>query len=70
MDPEEFRKWGKEMVDFVADYWKTMRNRMPTSDVQPGYMWQLLPNEAPQDGESWESIFGDLDKVVLQGVKL
>ena len=36
MDVSEFRKRGKEMVDFVADYIENIRNRRPLPDVQPG----------------------------------
>uniref|UniRef100_A0A914VWP3 Aromatic-L-amino-acid decarboxylase n=1 Tax=Plectus sambesii TaxID=2011161 RepID=A0A914VWP3_9BILA len=65
MDSQEFRKHGKEMIDFVADYWDTIRERQPLPDVQPGYIWNLMPNEAPKEKETWEAIFGDLNKVVV-----
>jgi aromatic-L-amino-acid decarboxylase len=67
MDSKEFRKWGKEMIDFVADYWENIRDHLPTPDVQPGFMRKLVPDEAPEDPEPWENIFGDLDKVVIKG---
>lgn len=42
MDPEAFRKHAKEMVDFVADYWETIRDRQPLPDVKPGYIKDLV----------------------------
>jgi hypothetical protein len=42
MDAEEFRKYGKEMVDFIADYWETMPQRKPMPDVQPGFMNNMV----------------------------
>ena len=42
MDAEAFRKYGKEMVDIVADYWDTMRQRQPLPEVKPGYIWDLV----------------------------
>ena len=36
MDAAEFRKRGKEMVDYVADYLENIRDRRPLADVQPG----------------------------------
>ncbi len=42
MESEEFRKWGKEMVDFVADYWDGMRDRKPLHDTKPGYIWDVV----------------------------
>lgn len=42
MDSEQFRKHGKEMIDFVADYWDHLRDRRPIPDVQPGYIKDLV----------------------------
>jgi hypothetical protein len=48
MDSEAFRKYGKEMVDFVADYWESLDNRdestkrKPLPDVQPGFIWHIV----------------------------
>ncbi|OUC41064.1 pyridoxal-dependent decarboxylase domain protein [Trichinella nativa] len=67
MDAEEFRKWGKKMIDFVADYWINLPSRTPMSDVKPGYLRSLLPEEAPMDPDSWENIFSDIETVILQG---
>ncbi len=68
MDPEAFRVWGKRMVDYAADYWQTLRERKPLPAVNPGYMWELVPKDPPQEPEPWEAIFGDLESVVLSGV--
>ncbi|VDM45971.1 unnamed protein product [Toxocara canis] len=67
MNAEEFRKYGKEMVDFVADYWQTIRERKPISTVSPGYIKQLVPPEAPVCAETWEQIFADIEPVVVNG---
>lgn len=42
MDAEAFRKYGKEMVDFVADYWQSLPTRKPLPEVKPGYIWDLV----------------------------
>ena len=42
MDADEFRKHGKEMVDFIADYWDTLHERKPMPDVKPGFMDDLV----------------------------
>ena len=36
MDASEFRKRGKEMIDYVADYLETVRDRRTSSAVKPG----------------------------------
>lgn len=42
MDSEALRKYGKEMIDFVANYWENMRERIVEPDVKPGYMQELV----------------------------
>lgn len=37
-------------------------------DVKPGYMKDLLPDTAPAEPEDWESIFNDIEKVIMPGV--
>jgi aromatic-L-amino-acid decarboxylase len=66
MDSEAFRKHGKEMVDLVADYWDSLRDRQPLPDVKPGFIWDLVPNSPPESPEEWSKILADVDPVVLQ----
>ncbi|GMT20463.1 hypothetical protein PFISCL1PPCAC_11760, partial [Pristionchus fissidentatus] len=63
---DAFRVHGKKMVEFVAKHWETIRSdRNPLPDVKPGYIKELLPVDPPQYPEEWETIFGDLEKVVM-----
>ena len=59
---------GKEMVDYIADYLENIRDRRVFPDVKPGYMRDLVPENAPMDGESWENIFSDVETVIMPGV--
>ncbi|XP_022249959.1 histidine decarboxylase-like isoform X1 [Limulus polyphemus] len=68
MDLEEYRKRGKELVDYITDYLQNIRHRRVFPDVKPGYMKSLLPEEAPVEGESWDFIFADVERVVMPGV--
>ncbi|XP_059610124.1 histidine decarboxylase [Phlebotomus argentipes] len=68
MDCEEYRRRGKEMVDYIADYLQNIRERRVFPNVTPGYMRTLLPDSAPLEGESWEAIFADVERVVMPGV--
>ena len=47
--PEEFRKFGKEMIDYVADYLENIRSRNVLPDVQPKYLTKIMPEEAPEE---------------------
>lgn len=56
------------MVDYIANYLDTIRERRVFPDVSPGYMKDLIPTEAPQNGENWETIIADVEKIVMPGV--
>ena len=68
MDPEEFRKHGYEVVDWIAEYYKRVESFPVLSQVNPGEVRVSLPAEAPQRGEPFERILQDLDKLILPGV--
>eukprot|EP00118_Oscarella_pearsei_P015904 m.147712 g.147712 ORF g.147712 m.147712 type:complete len:486 (+) comp38470_c0_seq2:81-1538(+) len=68
MDVEEFRRRGKELVDAIADYHATIRDRRPLPDVEPGYLGKLLPNEAPHEPEQWEDVVKDVESTILRGM--
>lgn len=56
------------MIDFIADYLENIRSRRVFPDVKPGYMRHLVPDKAPDDGEHWEDIFKDVERVIMPGV--
>lgn len=35
--------------------------------MQPGYLKELIPSEAPQQSEPWQSIMKDLERVIMPG---
>ncbi len=70
MDTEEFRKHGKEMVDYICDYMDNIHLRRVTPDVQPGYIRQMLPSRAPKHGEQWPDIMKDIERAIMPGVRL
>ncbi|OQV22629.1 Aromatic-L-amino-acid decarboxylase [Hypsibius exemplaris] len=68
MDADEFRRAGREMIDYVADYLENIRDRQVTPSVQQGYLRKLVPEKAPQTGEAWEDVFADVERVIMPGV--
>uniref|UniRef100_A0A8C5FFW7 Aromatic-L-amino-acid decarboxylase n=1 Tax=Gadus morhua TaxID=8049 RepID=A0A8C5FFW7_GADMO len=67
MDAAEFRRRGKEMVDFVADYQENIEHRRVYPDVEPGYLRSMIPSEAPLEPESYEDVLRDVDRVIMPG---
>ncbi|XP_044620838.2 histidine decarboxylase isoform X2 [Equus asinus] len=68
MEPEEYRERGKQMVDYICQYLSTVRERRVTPDVRPGYLRAQLPESAPEEPDSWDSIFGDIERIIMPGV--
>src|SRR4051812_25660697 len=68
MKPEEFRRVGHDVVDWIADYLERIESFPVLAQVAPGDVRASLPAHPPASGESWEQILGDLDRVVLPGV--
>ncbi|XP_059771531.1 histidine decarboxylase isoform X2 [Balaenoptera ricei] len=68
MEPEEYRRRGKEMVDYICQYLSSVQERRVTPDVRPGYLRAQLPESAPEEPDSWDSIFGDIERIIMPGV--
>uniref|UniRef100_A0A2K5EKS5 Aromatic-L-amino-acid decarboxylase n=1 Tax=Aotus nancymaae TaxID=37293 RepID=A0A2K5EKS5_AOTNA len=68
MNASEFRKRGKEMVDYVANYLEGIEGRQVYPDVEPGYLRPLLPAAAPQEPDTFEDIINDIEKIIMPGV--
>jgi aromatic-L-amino-acid decarboxylase len=68
MPPEEFRKHGHAMVDWIADYYQRIEDFPVLSQVRPGEIRASLPAEAPQQGQSFSDILKDVEQLILPGV--
>jgi aromatic-L-amino-acid/L-tryptophan decarboxylase len=68
MDPEEFRRLGHELVDWIADYRGRIEQYPVMSRVGPGELEALFPAAPPVRGEGLESIVADLERLVLPGI--
>jgi aromatic-L-amino-acid decarboxylase len=68
MSIEEFRRNGREVIDWIADYYERIESFPVLSRVQPGEIRASLPKEAPMDGEPFESLLHDVEKLMLPGI--
>jgi aromatic-L-amino-acid decarboxylase len=67
MTPEEFRRAGHELVDWVADYRERVaRGEFPVmARIAPGALRAALPGSPPRDPEGFDAIRRDLDALIL-----
>ncbi|MEH0984203.1 pyridoxal-dependent decarboxylase [Micromonospora sp. CPCC 205556] len=64
MTPDEFRRAGYAVVDWIADYWTTLGQRPVTSQDPPGAVAAALPASPPEHGEPVEAVLADLDALI------
>jgi aromatic-L-amino-acid decarboxylase len=68
MTPEEFRKYGYEIIDWIANYREKVGDYAVMSNLQPGSIRAALPPEPPETPEPFENVIADLDQLILPGV--
>lgn len=68
MDNQEFRRYAHELVDWMADYLDNVRRYPVKAQVQPKEIIAQLPEAPPQQGEPFERIFGDFEKIIVPGM--
>ena len=68
MSPEEFRKQGRAVVDWIADYYQQVESFPVLSQVKPGQIRASLPSDPPEQGEAFETMIEDVDKLIVPGI--
>ncbi len=68
MPPEDFRRYGYEIVDYIADYFENLENRPVLSLNQPNDLTNALPKTAPIAGEDFGEILKDVDRLIMPAV--
>ncbi|MDT4983432.1 MAG: aromatic-L-amino-acid/L-tryptophan decarboxylase [Pseudonocardiales bacterium] len=68
MTPEEFRAYGRQVVDWIADYYERIESFPVLSQVAPGEIRAALPVDPPEQGEPFADVLADLDRVILPGI--
>jgi len=68
MTSKEFRKWGKSVVDWIADYYENIESYPVLSQVRPNEIRQKLPAQPPENGEPFDEILNDINKIILPGI--
>src|SRR3990172_7302537 len=65
---EEFRRYGRAVVDWIADYYDRIESLPVLSPVQPGEIRAALPAAPPATGEPFDAILRDVERVLLPGI--
>jgi aromatic-L-amino-acid decarboxylase len=68
MTPDDFRRYGRMVVDWIADYYERIESFPVLSPVQPGEIRAGLPAAPPEQGEPFEAILADVERLILPGI--
>ena len=68
MTPEEFRKAGHQLIDWIADYRQRIPELPVKARVRPGEVRTALPGQPPEGLDQFSALLADLDRVIVPGV--
>jgi aromatic-L-amino-acid decarboxylase len=65
MPAEDFRRFGHEIVDWIADYFERIETLPVLAQIEPGDLKAQLPSSPPEQGEPMEAILADVDRLIV-----
>ena len=68
MTPEEFRRHGHQLVDWIADYRAGIAQHPVMSTVEPGQIKAKLPSSPSEQAEPFDSVLRDVEQILLPGL--
>jgi len=68
MEPDEFRRHGHAIIDWIADYQAHIRDYPVVPPCAPGDLVDALPATGPEAPETMEAILRDFEQLIVPGV--
>lgn len=68
MPQADFRHFGYEIIDQIADYFENLENFPVLSQNEPNELKDALPKSAPEKGEDFSEVLKDVEKLILPAV--
>jgi aromatic-L-amino-acid decarboxylase len=65
MNKEDFRRFGHELIDWIADYFDGIDDLPVLAAIEPGHLKAQLPPAPPEKGEPMEQIIADVDRLIV-----
>jgi aromatic-L-amino-acid decarboxylase len=65
MNKEDFRRFGHELIDWIADYFDRIDDLPVLAAIEPGDLKAQLPSAPPEQGEPMEQIIADVDRLIV-----
>lgn len=68
MSAEEFRRAGHDLIDWIAQYLEGCEEYAVLSRAAPGQVRRSVEAPLPQQGESWEAMWRDVETRIMPGL--
>ena len=68
MPVDDFRKYGHQLVDWIANYLEGIENYKVLPSVKPGEIKSNLPSDPPEKSESLEHVMKDFEENIIPGI--
>jgi len=65
MSAAEFRRFGHEIVDWIANYFEHIEELPVLAQIEPGDLKAQLPASPPEAGEPMATILADVDRLIV-----
>ena len=66
--PEIFRKQIHQLADWIADFREQLGTLRVAPNDKPGAIRAALPAQPPEQGEAFEKILADIDRLIVPGM--
>jgi aromatic-L-amino-acid decarboxylase len=68
VDPAAFRAQLHQLADWIADYRENIADLRVAPIDPPGSIQAALPNRPPEEGEPFDRIFADFQRIIFPGI--
>jgi aromatic-L-amino-acid/L-tryptophan decarboxylase len=68
MSPDEFRRFGHQLIEWIADYRARVGDFPVMAQTAPGEIKAQFPAAPPETPEDFAAVFRDLERVILPGL--
>ncbi|MGZ4739616.1 MAG: pyridoxal-dependent decarboxylase [Ilumatobacteraceae bacterium] len=68
MTPEDFKRSGHQLIDWIADYVENIERQRVTSEFRPGEVRAQLDEHPPAIPDGFDAVMADTDRVIVPGL--
>jgi aromatic-L-amino-acid/L-tryptophan decarboxylase len=68
LDPETFRRYGHDVVDWIAGFLEAPERYPVLARVKPGDVRNALPPTAPDSPEPLDRVLADFERIIVPGI--